>query len=323
MFLVTLALVFAAVLLWHRLRLPQSPPTRFFEDILIGHRGCRGPQFPCQENSTEACLFALEKGAKGIEIDIMLSKDGVPVVFHDTNRMTRVCKPSVDCSNAPEAQKNCVYNLTVEQIKTYQYSQGPEEARIPTFEELLDELRKSHPGVKMMVETKEWTRSDKMAEEIVRIFKKYKLHELAVVGSFNPIALYQIRALDPKIVTLLLVNERLIHHWVSGNDEDRDAPDDWKVLNFLERLPFFKKWMWILDWILYHSKLTWIPHLLGAGVMGFDSRLIANKKISVEYWQQKGYAVNIWVVNKGEQKKSLEEIGKVAITTDILFPVAY
>ena len=54
---------------------------------LVGHRGY--PEcYP--ENSLAGCLAAAENGASGIELDIQMSKDGVPILLHDAdfNRMT-------------------------------------------------------------------------------------------------------------------------------------------------------------------------------------------------------------------------------------------
>jgi len=59
--------------------------------------------------------------------------------------------------------------------------------------------------------------------------------------------------------------------------------------------------------------------LLGAGVMGFDKALITNKDVKVEDWQERGYGVNVWVVNQQELKDQLVSNGRVAVTTDILF----
>ena len=51
------------------------------------HRGLHSESLP--ENSIGAFEAATEKGI-GIELDIQLSKDGVPMVFHDDN-LSRVC----------------------------------------------------------------------------------------------------------------------------------------------------------------------------------------------------------------------------------------
>ena len=57
---------------------------------MLGHRGGRGEGWP-PENSLAAFARALEEGADGVELDVRLTSDGVPIVFHDTTlaRATR------------------------------------------------------------------------------------------------------------------------------------------------------------------------------------------------------------------------------------------
>lgn len=48
--------------------------------LLLGHRGDPGAE---PENTLEAFAAALDAGAGGVELDIRLSRDGVPVAVHD------------------------------------------------------------------------------------------------------------------------------------------------------------------------------------------------------------------------------------------------
>lgn len=50
--------------------------------LIIGHRGASAL---APENTLAAFRRAFEDGAEGIEFDVRLAKDGVPVVFHDDN----------------------------------------------------------------------------------------------------------------------------------------------------------------------------------------------------------------------------------------------
>lgn len=49
--------------------------------LIIGHRGA---SVHAPENTLAAFLMALDAGADGVEFDVQLSKDGVPVVIHDS-----------------------------------------------------------------------------------------------------------------------------------------------------------------------------------------------------------------------------------------------
>ena len=54
------------------------------QPLIIGHRGASAH---APENTLAAFKMALDAGADGIEFDVQLSKDGVPVVIHDADRM--------------------------------------------------------------------------------------------------------------------------------------------------------------------------------------------------------------------------------------------
>ena len=55
--------------------------------LLVAHRGGgrNNDLLPASENSVEMIRLAPQLGANGIEIDVQLTKDGVPVLFHDAN----------------------------------------------------------------------------------------------------------------------------------------------------------------------------------------------------------------------------------------------
>lgn len=49
---------------------------------VVGHRGLSGKKI---ENTIESFTAAVKSGARAVELDVQVSKDGVPVVFHDFN----------------------------------------------------------------------------------------------------------------------------------------------------------------------------------------------------------------------------------------------
>lgn len=67
--------------------------------LIIGHRGA---SVSAPENTLAAFNKAIEAGAEGIEFDVRLARDGVPVVFHDDslNRTGRVNALVSDLSSA-------------------------------------------------------------------------------------------------------------------------------------------------------------------------------------------------------------------------------
>ncbi len=96
----------------------------------VGHRGV--PSL-APENTIEGALLAYEKGADVIEIDIHLTKDGIPVIIHDANT-SRTC-------NGVSLE---VRNSTVEQLKDLNANSGRTdfgEIKIPTLEEFYEAIK--------------------------------------------------------------------------------------------------------------------------------------------------------------------------------------
>lgn len=111
---------------------------------LIAHRGYT-QHFP--ENTIVGIGAAIEAGAKAIEIDIQLTADQVPVLFHDRD-MKRVC--GVD---------GAIHDLTQQQLQALTASE-PERlgdafahTKVTTLNEFV-QLMEHHPKVRIFVEVK-------------------------------------------------------------------------------------------------------------------------------------------------------------------------
>lgn len=50
------------------------------QPLIGGHRGCKCEE---QENSIKAMQIGLNRGADYLEIDVQLTKDNIPIIFHD------------------------------------------------------------------------------------------------------------------------------------------------------------------------------------------------------------------------------------------------
>lgn len=83
----------------------------------------RGASVECPENTMAAFRRALELGVEGIELDVHVSSDGVPVVIHDD---------SVDRTTNGSGK---VAEMTVEQLQRLDAGNGE---TIPTLGEVLD-----------------------------------------------------------------------------------------------------------------------------------------------------------------------------------------
>ena len=83
----------------------------------IAHRGDRNVLYP--ENSIEAILSVIMAGADIVEIDVILTKDGIPIVFHDDDllRMTNLTllRLNGEAEGLPESNK--VQDWTLEELR--------------------------------------------------------------------------------------------------------------------------------------------------------------------------------------------------------------
>lgn len=104
---------------------------------LSAHRGNRA-EF--HENSLSALMTALETGASSVEFDVHLTKDGIPVIYHDY-----VLNPKNFSSPIPG--DGVIKNLSLEQIKVLEFSNQapllPGDKHIPTLKEYLAALKAS------------------------------------------------------------------------------------------------------------------------------------------------------------------------------------
>lgn len=111
-----------------RLSLDRPLNTAPFE--VVAHRGGgrTSDLLPASENSVEMILLAAQFGATGIEIDVQLTKDGIPVLYHD----------------ATLNERTIIKNGMIGPIKDYNWTQLESlvrlkrGGRIPTLKEALE-----------------------------------------------------------------------------------------------------------------------------------------------------------------------------------------
>ena len=161
-------------------RMIKRPDRTPFEGKLYAHRGLFDNEGDAPENSLPAFAKAVESGF-GIEMDIQLTKDKIPVVFHDFT-LRRACRTS-----------GKVIDYTYEELKNLELFRSQE--HIPTLEEALEVIGGRVP---IIVELKiEWRdyRVCRIADEILR---KYK--GAYAIESFNPLALLWYRKNHKEVV---------------------------------------------------------------------------------------------------------------------------
>jgi glycerophosphoryl diester phosphodiesterase len=157
--------------------LEDLPPTPPDAQLVIAHRGLVS-RFP--ENTAAALLAAADAGANAVEFDVVLSRDGIPVVLHDfrLERMT-------DCQGDARL-------LTWKQLARCRVKgQHP----IPRLDELLPTLGAYD---KYFIELKtDAGQARALAAAVGGIISDLGAFDQAVVISYNLAALTELRRLYP------------------------------------------------------------------------------------------------------------------------------
>ncbi len=192
--------------------------------LIIGHRGSSAV---APENTLIAFTQAFADGADGIEFDVRLSRDGIPVVIHDANlKRTGGSTRSVASVTAGELGRIDVgswFNLTHPRLARAEYSQQ----FVPTLEQLFATLKK--------LRGKDWTaylelKIDRgqehrdLAMAVSKLISNYCLEKHVVVISFMLPAVTLIRELDSSIRTgALFEPKRSAHRLVRKHSIVSDA----------------------------------------------------------------------------------------------------
>jgi glycerophosphoryl diester phosphodiesterase len=169
------------------LRVPGEPA------FTVGHRGDRSE---APENTMPALELALDR-LSFVETDVQLTRDGVPVLFHDTT-LERVT-----------GDPRRVGELTLDELTELDagswYSDDFEHVRIPTLAAFLDELEeRSH--ARALVELKaDWT--PQQVRGVVDLIEARGLRSRVVLQSFSVETLQSVQRVSPATPRLMLIRE--------------------------------------------------------------------------------------------------------------------
>lgn len=157
-----------------------------FRPYMYAHRGLHNnsPESEAPENTLAAFRKAVE-GGYGIEFDVQLSKDNVPVIFHDA-KLDRMC-----------GQSGKVWEYTLEELKQFRILNTNEQ--IPTLEEALQIIQDKVP---ILVEYKLHSASAAMCPLSDELLIKYGCRYM--IESFQPMALWWYRKHRKDIVRGML-----------------------------------------------------------------------------------------------------------------------
>lgn len=161
-------------------RMLGRPDTVSFLKWLYAHRGLHDNAGDAPENSLRAFGRAAEAGY-GIEMDVQLSKDGVPVVFHDYT-LKRIC-----------GAEGKVNQYTFDELQ--QFSLCGSDQKIPKFAEVLKLVAGRVP---LIVELKIEGTDTSVCPAVDKLLTDYR--GMYCIESFNPLGVLWYRRNRSRVV---------------------------------------------------------------------------------------------------------------------------
>lgn len=189
------------------------------------HRGYHKSE---KENSLGSLRAAARQGAEMCEFDVRLTKDQVPVLFHDVDlkRLT--------------GRSGLLSEVTCAELATF--------SEVPTLQQVLTDSQVPH---RFNIEIKsEQIWNDPLERRVAEVIKQTKSQDRVLFSSFNPLSLWKLQTLLPESPRALLVAKDLENRWLREmafapflslhglNLQDQMLPDEksvraWKRQGFL------------------------------------------------------------------------------------------
>ena len=169
----------------------RSPIELLNRSSVIAHRGA---SIYAPENTLAAMDLAIEQGADAVEIDVRMSKDGIPFLFHDytVNRTTQL--------NTGQS----IENLTFEEIQQLDagswFHADYVGEKIPSLVQVLELI---YGRTELYLEIKGTTPG--IESRIIELLIEYDMASFTTIMSFNREQLRKVKSMDSNIQTMLLI----------------------------------------------------------------------------------------------------------------------
>lgn len=173
---------------------------------IIGHRGCASY---APENTLESIRTAAEMGVQWVELDVKLTKDQVPIIFHDDNleRTTNGFGP--------------VAERTYEEICNFEcgswFGDSFAGIKIPTLEEAIDVILEHKLGLNLEIKPCPGREKETAEVALDLLSQIWDDHDKLLISSFAHVSLET--ALD------------IATDWHRGFLLPEEWPENWKELS--------------------------------------------------------------------------------------------
>lgn len=242
--------------------------------LIIGHRGASAA---APENTRAAFLQAIEAGADGIEFDVRLARDGIPVIFHDPtlSRTGGVNAAIADLTSAELGKINVGNWFT--RVNKRHLNESFASETVPTLAEVL-QLIGAFNGI-VFIELKCGEReSEALTEAVCGVLKDSLLLPNVILKSFKLSAITRAKIHLPEVRTAALF-----------------AP---KIMTILRK----------------EKHLVKIAEEFGADELSIHLSLATRKLM--EKAGKRGFPVNVWTANSPRWVKRGLKLGLKSIITN-------
>ncbi|KAF7991201.1 hypothetical protein HCN44_002763 [Aphidius gifuensis] len=264
---------------------------------VVGHRG-GGYDYP--ENSLSAFQNCKDKGCSAVEFDLALTKDKVPIIFHD------------DTIERLTGQLGIINQMTWDELKNLDISarhplrdkfNGHE--KIALFDETIDKCLKNN--LRVFIDVKE--NNLEIVQIILDAYKKYpELYKKSIVTSFYPLIIYMLRKRNSKIIGSLSYRPKFFSSitW-SGSD----GPGESRSNNIFKHLSncFID---YVYDWAL----ARFVYNIIGISTILLHKDVV-NLQV-INNWKNLGVRVIAWSINLPSEKLLYSKVYKITYFTDTL-----
>lgn len=261
--------------------------------LIFGHRGCRGLM---PENSIQGFKHAIDLGAHGIEMDVVVNKNKQLVISHEPYFQSEFCI-GPDGKQITDEKMFNIYEMTQDEIRQFDCgSKGnnnyPEQKQFqmhkPLFSELVSSVDLSETEILFEIKssTKEYGISQPEPKEYVQII----MNELDSFTYFERI-------------TFMSFDKEILEELKLLTDQENKLPNglDLKTV-YLTYLPLKSARKFLND-------LSFKPTALG---MFYPT---INRKKS-KHLRKEGVKLYTWTVNDIKRAKKLKRKGVSGIITD-------
>ena len=140
--------------------------------LIMAHRGFRGV---APENTMAAFRAAVAAGADGIELDVHLTRDGVPVILHD-ERLDRTCDAQGFVRDYSLAE--------LRRVRAAGHSGVQEDVGVPTLREYLTWAREQPIFTNIEIKDNTWYYAE-IEEKVCALVEELGMEEKVIFSCFN------------------------------------------------------------------------------------------------------------------------------------------